>query len=169
MAASDSEGSVDAIYLVGEKLTIEIFKAKSDDGSYKVRAEDGQLWILSRVPYIVKKTFTPEQRVVIIAPVLSPHLGKQGSILGPIAGKGDGYHVLLDCGNVFAFSTPSLGRAEASSSSTAQGTEASTQSRLDSLERKSVAMETQAGTLHARIDLLENALQEVLSRRRRRR
>ena len=189
----------------GQQVTFTVLSDAGADGSYRVRLVSGEVfdltprqWRQEHAPDAEpamatssmanlgghlppRKVFTPGQRVIIIAPVLSPHLGKQGSIQGPIAGKGDGYHVRLDCGSVFAFSTQNLNLqdlnlqdagASSSSSSTAQNlqdTGASAQFRLQLLERKVVAMEAQNLTfweMHWRAMERMDKFEEKLTKRR---
>ena len=102
--------------------------------------------------------------------------GRKGTIHEPCEGmgaSGEAYSIRLDdCGCLFICRSENLQAGEQfapSSASSATGNLQDTvEARLDVLERKSVAMEHQAATLHAMVEATQERV-EVLVRRRRRR
>ena len=152
----------------GQQVTFTVLSDAGADGSYRVRLDSGEVfdltprqWRQEHAPaeqdamatsstanlgghLLARMVFTPGQRVIIIAPVLSPHLGKQGSIQGPIAGQ-DSWQVRLDCGSVFNFMAQNLGRVHQTLSSDHP-------SRLEVLERRMVAFEHRMQTMQEELD-----------------
>ena len=68
MASALSSGSdEDTVFQVGQSVTMSIF-APLPEGGYKIRSEDGQLWVMTRAPYRVPliKKLTPEEELVAV-------------------------------------------------------------------------------------------------------
>ena len=59
MASSSDE---DTVFQVGQKVVMDIFSPlPGPDGGYKIRSPDGQLWVMTRAPYILNK---PKQKTI---------------------------------------------------------------------------------------------------------